>query len=148
MPSIGLDSLSSPPYIDPDFKEKPSVKRTVLVIDDNPDLLDMVDAILSEAGFLVAKTVSGEEGLCVARALRPDLILLDLNMPRMDGWEVLSLLKTDEVTRDIPVAIFSVRSDLKDKIFGLQRGAVDYISKPFRYEHLAERVERILAHAK
>jgi len=124
------------------------VKRTVLVIDDNPDLLDMVDAILSDTGFLVAKTVSGEEGLSVAHALHPDLVLLDLNMPRMDGWEVLRLLKEDESTRDIPVAIFSVRTDLKDKIFGLQRGAVDYIPKPFRYEHLAERVEHILANAK
>lgn len=124
------------------------MKRTILVIDDNPDLLDMVDAILSDTGFLVAKTVSGEEGLNVARALHPDLILLDLNMPRMDGWEVLKLLKADGLTRDIPVAIFSVRTDLKDKIFGLQRGAVDYIPKPFQYEHLAERVERILAHAR
>ncbi len=123
------------------------MKRTILVIDDNPDLLDMVDAILSDAGFVVAKTVSGEEGLNVARALRPHLILLDLNMPKMDGWEVLKLLKTDSATKEIPVAIFSVRTDLKDKIFGLQRGAVDYIPKPFQFEHLTERVERILAHA-
>lgn len=122
------------------------MKRTVLVIDDNPDLLDMVDAILSDAGFVVAKTVSGEDGLHVARTLRPHLILLDLNMPKMDGWEVLKLLKTDAITKDIPVAIFSVRTDLKDKIFGLQRGAVDYIPKPFQFEHLTERVERILAH--
>lgn len=121
------------------------MKRTILVIDDNPDLLDMVDAILSDAGFLVAKTVSGEEGLNVARTLHPDLVMLDLNMPRMDGWEVLKLLKADAIMRDIPVVIFSVRTDLKDKIFGLQRGAVDYIPKPFQYEHLAERVERILA---
>ena len=123
------------------------MKRTILVIDDNPDLLDMVDAILSDAGFVVAKTVSGEEGLNVARALKPQLILLDLNMPKMDGWEVLKLLKTDAATKEIPVAIFSVRTDLKDKIFGLQRGAVDYIPKPFQFEHLTERVERILAHA-
>ena len=124
------------------------MKQTILVVDDNPDLLDIVDAILSEAGFVVAKALSGEAGLNVARALKPNLILLDLNMPRMDGWEVLKLLKAEVGTRDIPVAIFSVRTDLKDKIFGLQRGAVDYIPKPFRYEHLAERVERILAHAK
>jgi DNA-binding response OmpR family regulator len=116
------------------------------VIDDNPDLLDMVDAVLSDAGFLVAKTVSGEEGLNVARTMKPNLILLDLNMPKMDGWEVLKLLKTDAATKEIPVAIFSVRTDLKDKIFGLQRGAVDYIPKPFQFEHLTERVERILAH--
>ena len=122
-------------------------KATVLFIDDNPDLLDIVDAILSESGFLVAKAVSGEAGLSIARSLHPELILLDLNMPRMDGWEVLKLLKSEEVTRRIPVAIFSVRSDLKDKMFGLQRGAVDYISKPFQYDQLSERIRRILAHA-
>jgi DNA-binding response OmpR family regulator len=123
------------------------MKQTILVIDDNPDLLDIVDAILSEAGFVVAKALSGEDGLNVARNLRPHLILLDLNMPRMDGWEVLKLLKADTVTREIPVAIFSVRTDLKDKIFGLQRGAVDYIPKPFQYDRLAARVSRILEHA-
>lgn len=123
------------------------MKQTVLVIDDNPDLLDIVDAILSEAGYVVAKALSGEDGLHVARTLKPHLILLDLNMPKMDGWEVLKLLKNDSATREIPVAIFSVRTDLKDKIFGLQRGAVDYISKPFQYDRLAERVQRILAGA-
>ena len=122
------------------------MKQTILVIDDNPDLLDIVDAILSEAGFVVAKALSGEDGLSVAMALKPNLILLDLNMPKMDGWEVLKLLKAEGSTRDIPVAIFSVRTDLKDKIFGLQRGAVDYIPKPFQYDRLAERVQRILAH--
>jgi DNA-binding response OmpR family regulator len=122
------------------------VKQTILVVDDNPDLLDIVDAILSEAGFVVAKALSGEAGLTVARTMKPSLILLDLNMPRMDGWEVLKLLKAEVGTRDIPVAIFSVRTDLKDKIFGLQRGAVDYIPKPFQYDRLAERVSRILAH--
>jgi DNA-binding response OmpR family regulator len=122
------------------------VKQTILVVDDNPDLLDIVDSILSDAGFVVAKALSGEAGLNVARALKPNLILLDLNMPRMDGWEVLKLLKAEMGTRDIPVAIFSVRTDLKDKIFGLQRGAVDYIPKPFQYDRLAERVSRILAH--
>jgi len=121
------------------------MKSTILVIDDNPDLLDIVDAILSEAGFVVAKALSGEAGLSVAGMLHPGLILLDINMPQMDGWEVLRLLKADAKTRDIPVAIFSVRTDLKDKIFAMQRGAVDYISKPFQYDRLAERVNRILA---
>ncbi|MEW5764117.1 MAG: response regulator transcription factor [Acidobacteriota bacterium] len=123
------------------------MKQTILVIDDNPDLLDIVDAILSDAGYVVAKALSGEDGLHVARVLKPNLVLLDLNMPKMDGWEVLKLLKADSATKEIPVAIFSVRTDLKDKIFGLQRGAVDYISKPFQYDRLTERIGRILASA-
>lgn len=120
-------------------------KVTVLVIDDNPDLLDIVDGILSECGIVVAKALSGESGLSVARSLQPGLILLDLNMPRMDGWEVLKLLKAAPETRHIPVAIFSVRTDMKDKMFGIQRGAIDYISKPFEYNDFAQRVKRIIA---
>ncbi len=120
-------------------------KATVLVIDDNHDLLDIVDGILSDSGFVVAKALSGESGLSIARSLQPQLVLLDLNMPRMDGWEVLRLLKADPKTQHIPVAIFSVRTDMKDKMFGIQRGAVDYISKPFEYDDFAQRVRRILA---
>lgn len=119
-------------------------KKVVLVIDDNPDLLDIVDAILSNSGYIVAKAQSGENGVQVAQALHPDLILLDINMPRMDGWEVLSLLKGKDETKDIPVAIFSVRTDLRDKMLGFQKGTVDYISKPFQYNRLTEKIEKIL----
>lgn len=119
-------------------------KKVVLVIDDNPDLLDIVDAILSNSGYIVAKAQSGENGVQVAKALHPDLILLDINMPRMDGWEVLSLLKGQNETKNVPVAIFSVRTDLRDKMMGFQRGAVDYISKPFQYNKLTEKIEKIL----
>jgi len=119
-------------------------KKVVLVIDDNPDLLDIVDAILSNSGYIVAKAQSGENGVQVAKALHPDLILLDINMPRMDGWEVLSLLKGQDETRTVPVAIFSVRTDLRDKMMGFQKGAIDYISKPFQYNRLTEKIEKIL----
>jgi two-component system, OmpR family, alkaline phosphatase synthesis response regulator PhoP len=119
-------------------------KKVVLVIDDNPDLLDIVDAILSNSGYIVAKAQSGENGVQVAKALRPDLILLDINMPRMDGWEVLALLKGQDDTKELPVAIFSVRTDLRDKMLGFQKGAVDYISKPFQYNRLTEKIEKIL----
>jgi len=119
-------------------------KKVVLVIDDNPDLLDIVDAILSNSGYIVAKAQSGENGIEVAKALHPDLILLDINMPRMDGWEVLTLLKGQGETREVPVAIFSVRTDLRDKMMGFQKGAIDYISKPFQYNRLTEKIEKIL----
>lgn len=119
-------------------------KRVVLVIDDNPDLLDIVDAILTEAGYIVAKSPSGTTGIEIAKTLKPDLILLDINMPKMDGFEVLSQLKENEETKDIPVAMFSVRSDIRDKKLSFQKGAVDYISKPFQYNKLTERIEKIL----
>ena len=69
-------------------------KKVVLVIDDNPDLLDIVDAILTDSGYIVAKSQSGESGIEVAKTLHPDLILLDINMPKMDGWEVLKIIKS------------------------------------------------------
>ncbi|MFB3851659.1 MAG: PleD family two-component system response regulator [Acidobacteriota bacterium] len=122
-------------------------KRVVLIIDDNPDLLDIVDAILSDSGFIVAKAASGESGIEISKTLKPDLILLDINMPRIDGFEVLTQLKQTEETKNIPVAMFSVRSDLRDKKLSFQKGAIDYISKPFQYNRLTEKVEKILERA-
>lgn len=119
-------------------------KKVVLVIDDNPDLLDIVDAILTDSGYIVAKSQSGESGIEVAKTLHPDLILLDINMPKMDGWEVLKIIKEDERTKEIPVAMFSVRTDLKDKRMSFQKGAIDYITKPFQYGKLTEKIENIL----
>jgi DNA-binding response OmpR family regulator len=119
-------------------------KKVVLVIDDNPDLLDIVDAILTDSGYIVAKSQSGESGIEVAKTLHPDLILLDINMPKMDGWEVLRIIKEDERTKEIPVAMFSVRTDLKDKRMSFQKGAIDYIAKPFQYGKLTEKIENIL----
>jgi two-component system cell cycle response regulator len=119
-------------------------KKVVLVIDDNPDLLDIVDAILTDSGYIVAKSQSGESGIEVAKTLHPDLILLDINMPKMDGWEVLKIIKEDERTKEIPVAMFSVRTDLKDKRMSFQKGAIDYIAKPFQYGKLTEKIENIL----
>lgn len=121
-------------------------KKKVLIIDDNPDILTIVESVLTDEGYMVAKAISGEMGLTLAHSLNPNLILLDLNMPKMDGWEVLKLLKADEKTSNIPVAIFSVRTDIKDKIFGLQRGAIDYITKPFQTQQLTDRVNNIFAH--
>lgn len=122
-------------------------KRVVLVIDDNPDLLDIVDAILTESGYIVAKCTSGENGVEIAKSLKPDLILLDINMPKMDGFEVLKMLKEEDITKNIPVAMFSVRTDLRDKRMSFQKGAIDYISKPFQYGKLTEKIENILKSA-
>lgn len=124
-----------------------SKKRVVLIIDDNPDLLDIVDAILSDSGFIVAKSASGDNGIDIAKTLHPDLILLDINMPKLSGFDVLTQLKEIEETKKIPVAMFSVRSDLRDKKLSFQKGAIEYISKPFQYNKLTEKVEKILERA-
>jgi DNA-binding response OmpR family regulator len=116
----------------------------ILVIDDEKDVLEVLHLVLSRSGYDVAASSSGMEGLALAQSDRPDLILLDIMMQRMDGWEVLRALKSDAETRDIPVVILSARVEPKDKIRGLQEGAVDYVTKPFAVREILEKVSLIL----
>lgn len=117
---------------------------TVLVVDDDREIVDLTATILRDGGYAVQTASNGREALAAARQGRPDLILLDINMPGIDGWESLRLLRLDEETRAIPVAMFSVRFDLKEKMEALKRSADDYIVKPFRYDEMLERVARLL----
>ena len=121
-----------------------SARASVLVVDDQEDIREMARLVLSEAGFDVAVAPSGREALRLARASRFDLVLLDINMPEMDGWATLKLLRIDEDAGATPVAMFSVKSEVRDKIAGLQDGAIDYITKPFAVDELISRVSRIL----
>ncbi|MCI0568208.1 MAG: response regulator [Acidobacteria bacterium] len=124
--------------------------RRVLVVDDDREIVEMTRLILESGGYEVIPALSGAEALRNASHKRPDLILLDINMPGMDGWETLKILKVDEATQDIPVAMFSIKLELRDKLQGLKHGAFDYITKPFSYDEILERVRRIfekLSHA-
>ena len=124
--------------------------RRVLVVDDDREIVEMTRLILESGGYEVIPALSGAEALRNASHERPDLILLDINMPGMDGWETLKILKVDEATQDIPVAMFSIKLELRDKLQGLKQGAFDYITKPFSYDEILERVRRIfekLSHA-
>jgi CheY-like chemotaxis protein len=116
---------------------------TVLVVDDDPDIVDMTRLMLEEGGYRVIAAHSGPEALRRLEEVRPDLILLDINMPEMDGWQVLRVLKVDERTLDIPVAMFSIKMEMRDKLHGAQEGAYDYITKPFSCDELLGRVRRI-----
>ena len=117
--------------------------RRVLVVDDDGEIVDLTRMILESGGYQVLPAFSGAEALTTAARERPDLILLDINMPGMDGWETLKILKVDEVTRAIPVAMFSIKLELRDKLQGMKQGAFDYITKPFSYDEILERVRRI-----
>jgi len=99
--------------------------------------------VLRGGGYQVVKAASGWEALDVMRQRRPDLVLLDVNMPELDGWELLRLLKADETWRELPVVMFTVKMEFRDKVHALQDGAFDYITKPFSYEELLGRIERI-----
>lgn len=119
-------------------------RRTVLAIDDEPDLLDFLKLVLEKNGFRAVTAANGTEGLIRAHVEQPDLILLDIMMEEMDGWETLRLLRLDESSRDIPVVILSARAEPKDKIRALQEGAVDYITKPFSVRESLEKIRAIL----
>jgi DNA-binding response OmpR family regulator len=120
-------------------------KGKILIVDDEADILHFLELVLRERGYEVTTAASGREAIELARKVRPDLMLLDIMMPQMDGWEVLKLLRVDELTAQIPVAMVSARTDPKDRVQGLQEGAVDYICKPFSLDDLIAKVEAIFA---
>jgi DNA-binding response OmpR family regulator len=120
----------------------------ILLVDDEEDILDFLELILEEQGYTVIKANSGRDALAAAQMHHPDLILLDIMMPEMDGWEVLKLLKADEEMQDTPVAMLTARTEMKDKIQGLQEGAIDYICKPFSTKDLIDKLQIIFAQVK
>ena len=115
----------------------------VLVIDDEPDVLMLCRVNLEHAGHDVLVAESGEAGLELAMTERPDLIVLDLMMPNMDGFEVLEELAGAAVTRDVPVLILTARTRMDDKVRGWRAGADEYLTKPFTPATLVTDVERL-----
>lgn len=106
-------------------------KATVLVVEDEKDILDVVDFNLRQAGYRVFKATDGAEGLRLAKHEVPDLVVLDLMLPGMDGKEVCRRLKAGEDTRGIPVLMLTALSSETDRIIGFEIGADDYLTKPF-----------------
>ncbi len=117
----------------------------ILVVDDEPDVVLVLKTVLSKNGYQVTTALSGLEGLTKAFADPPDLILLDIMMPEMDGWEVLRLLKRDRTTVGIPIVIVSARTATEDRIRGLEQGAVDYITKPFSLRQIVAKINTLVA---
>ena len=123
----------------------PSDQKRVVCIEDEPEMIDLVRLILGRKGFNVIGANGGIEGLETVRRLRPDLILLDLMMPDMDGWEVYQQIKADPALREIPVVVVTAKAQSIDKVLGLHIAKVDdYITKPFGPQELLESVEKIL----
>ena len=120
-------------------------KGDVLIVDDNQDSLRLLAAMLTEEGYIVRPAPSGSLALKSVQSTLPDLILLDIKMPGMDGYEVCRRLKADKKTCDIPVLFVSVLTELTDKIKGFSVGGVDYITKPFQHEEVLARVGTHLA---
>ncbi|MBN3887529.1 MAG: response regulator [Nostoc sp. JL34] len=119
-------------------------KADILVIDDTPENLNLLSAMLTEQGYKVRSVTKGSTGLRGANAVPPDLILLDVNMPEMNGYEVCQHLKANDRTREIPVIFISALGDVLDKVKAFAVGGVDYITKPFQLEEVLARIENHL----
>jgi len=113
----------------------------ILVVDDTPDNLHLLSGILSRKGYQVRPVPNGKLALSAAQRIPPDLVLLDIMMPDMDGYEVCQRLKADEVTKDIPVIFISAINDVMDKVKAFAVGGVDFITKPFQLEEVLARIE-------
>ena len=114
------------------------------MVDDEPDVLDLVTYNLAQAGFQTLTAADGAEALRKARSAAPDLILLDLMLPELDGLEVCKLLRRDAKTSAIPIIMLTARAGEMDRIVGLELGAVDYVPKPFSPRELVLRVKKRL----
>ncbi len=113
----------------------------ILIVDDTPANVLLLEKMLTERGYKTKPVLSGELALEAARAQPPDLILLDINMPEMDGFELCRQLKADELLNEIPVIFMSVRDETEDKLKAFRLGGVDYVTKPFQLEELYTRME-------
>ena len=117
---------------------------TVLVVDDDPVILKLLEVNFEMEGFVVLVAHDGEEGIEVARNEQPDVIVSDIMMPRVSGLELVTALKSDPGTSDIPIILLSAKAQNADVRSGLDAGADDYVTKPFEPLDLVDRVNRLL----
>jgi DNA-binding response OmpR family regulator len=119
--------------------------RKVVCVEDEQEMIDLIRLILSRKGFEVIGANGGRKGLEAVRAEKPDVVLLDLMMPEMDGWQVYQQLKADPNTAEIPVIVVTAKAQNIDKVLGLHIAKVDdYIPKPFSLQELVDRIEAVL----
>ena len=114
---------------------------SVLIVEDDKNIQELLQLYLEKEGYAVTLAADGQQGLAKFRAIKPDLVLLDVMMPVMDGWEVCTAIRAESRT---PVIMLTAKSELEDKITGLKSGADDYITKPFEMRELIARIEAVL----
>ena len=118
--------------------------KKILVVDDEVDLVETVRFPLEMEGYDVLVSYNGEDALNQARKENPDLIILDLMLPKLDGYKVCRLLKFDERYKHIPILMLTAKTQEKDKTLGMETGANEYITKPFEMDYLMEKVKAYL----
>ena len=123
---------------------QPRAAKRVLVVDDEPNILFALEETVRDLGFECVAACDGEDALVIARGARPDLIITDIIMPRLNGFDLCEKLKADAATRDIPVVMVTVRAGERDRKQGETTGAEAYLTKPFRITDLKEIIDRLL----
>lgn len=123
------------------------VKPRILVVDDEPEAVELVEFNLKQAGYAVTTAADGAEAIKKARTQPPDLILLDVMLPEMDGFEICKTLRLDAATARVPIIMLTAKAAEIDRVLGLELGADDYLTKPFSPRELMLRVKKILARA-
>lgn len=119
--------------------------KTVVCIEDEPEMIDLMRLILGRKGFDLVGAIGGREGIETVSTLKPDLVLLDLMMPDMDGWEVYQQMKADDELKGIPVIVVTAKAQSIDKVLGLHIAKVDdYVTKPFGPQELLQSVNKVL----
>ncbi len=126
------------------YKPDTIFKADILIVDDTPDNLRFLSSLLLDEGYNVRKATNGQMALTAVKTVPPDLILLDVNMPKMSGYEVCELLKKDSQTSSVPVIFLSALDDVMDKVKAFKVGGVDYITKPFKIEEVLARIQNQL----
>jgi|TARA_R100000005_G_scaffold95839_2_gene79071 two-component system alkaline phosphatase synthesis response regulator PhoP len=119
-------------------------KNTILVVDDEKDLLDLIEYNLKKEGFAVLKAENGEEGIEIAKEHKPDLVLMDIMMPKMDGMEAVETMRADDELKSTPIIFLTARSDEKTEVEGLDKGGDDYITKPISTTKLISRIKAVM----
>ena len=121
------------------------MKQRILVVDDEPEAVELVEFNLKQAGYAVTTAMDGAEALKKARAQTPDLIVLDVMLPEMDGFEICKSLRLDAATAKVPIIMLTAKAAEIDRVLGLELGADDYLTTPFSPRELMLRVKKILA---
>jgi len=119
-------------------------KETILIVDDEEDILELLRVNLKNEGYNILQTMTGEEAIKIAKNSSPDLVVLDLMLPGIDGLEVTKYLRKTEATEDIPIVMLTAKGEESDIVTGLELGANDYMSKPFSPRELTARIRAIL----
>ena len=130
------------------MKSNPKNNGVVLIVDDDPDAISMLNAALSEANMTALVALSGEQALTIARRIRPDLILMDAMMPGMDGFEACEKIKSDTVIAHIPVVFMTGLSASEDMVKGFDSGGIDYVTKPIDLKALIARIRAHLVNSR